>query len=72
VGLGREHQLADRWTMRAEYRYTHFLDKTLSTPFASASADNIGDSQTNSSTSQTGISVDSHIIRFGVARVFGP
>jgi outer membrane immunogenic protein len=70
VGIGWERQLADQWTMRGEYRYTRFLDKTLSTPTSEAAAD-AGDTFTASSTSQTGISADSHIVRFGVSRAFG-
>jgi opacity protein-like surface antigen len=71
VGIGWERQLADQWTIRAEYRYTHFLDKTLSTSSPTASADNAGHATTISSTSQSTISADSHIVRFGVARAFG-
>ena len=70
VGIGWERQLADQWTMRAEYRYTHFFDKTLATSSSSSSTDNAGHSSTSSATSQTGISADSHIVRFGVARAF--
>jgi opacity protein-like surface antigen len=71
VGIGWERQLADQWSMRAEYRYTHFLDKTLSTPSSSASSDGMGNTNVSSSTSQSTISADSHIVRFGVARAFG-
>lgn len=70
VGIGWERQLADQWSIRAEYRYTHFLDKTLSTSSSDA-FDNAGNVNTSSSTSQTNISADSHIVRFGVARAFG-
>jgi outer membrane immunogenic protein len=69
VGIGWERQLADQWSLRAEYRYTHFLDKTLSSSSSDASTSN--GTNVSSSTSQSTISADSHIVRFGVARAFG-
>jgi outer membrane immunogenic protein len=67
VGLGWEHQLAGLWTMRAEYRYTHFLDKSL----AQSSAQTVANGQFLF-TDQNPVSADTHVMRFGVARAFEP
>jgi opacity protein-like surface antigen len=76
VGIGWETQLPDMWTSRTEYRYTKFLNRTLSTgtPFADRANDGAGTVSTGASTfdSSTTISSDSHIVRLGVARQFSP
>jgi opacity protein-like surface antigen len=73
VGAGWERQIMDLWSFRAEYRYTHFLNRTLATQntFSSTQANLFGGgaSVTNSTnTSSTTISSDVHVFRFGLAR----
>jgi opacity protein-like surface antigen len=76
VGLGWEMQLPDMWTFRTEYRYTKFINRTLttSTPFSDRATDNAGTVTTSVQTfdSSTTVSSDSHIVRLGVARQFSP
>jgi len=71
VGLGWERQIADLWSFRAEYRYTKFLDRTLTSPENSASSTVNGgvlETATNSGLSATKISSDMHVVRFGLVR----
>ncbi len=77
VGLGWERQIADMWTMRAEYRYTKFLDRTLSTGGSSTtSSSNLfgggSTTDTSTSTSSTTVSSDMHVVRLGLARAINP
>ena len=77
VGAGWERQIADSWSFRAEYRYTKFLDRTLSTPnvFTATSVVVPGGGTTVSSSqsaSSTTISSDLHAFRLGLARAITP
>jgi hypothetical protein len=58
---------------RAEYRYTHFLNRTLETQnaFSSTQANLFGGGTsvfTSTNTSSTTISSDVHVFRLGLAR----
>jgi opacity protein-like surface antigen len=37
IGAGWERKLSPSWTLKAEYRYTRFQDRTLTTNFSNAS-----------------------------------
>jgi opacity protein-like surface antigen len=73
VGAGWERQIMDLWSFRAEYRYTHFLNRTLETQnaFSSTQANLFGGGTsvfTSTNTSSTTISSDVHVFRLGLAR----
>jgi opacity protein-like surface antigen len=73
VGAGWERQIMDLWSFRAEYRYTKFLNRTLTTQNTSSSTNsNLFAPSTSVFTSinssSTTISSDAHLFRFGLAR----
>jgi opacity protein-like surface antigen len=77
VGAGWERQIMDLWSFRAEYRYTHFLNRTLTTQnaFSSTQANLFGGGSSvfsNTSSSSTTISSDVHVFRLGLARAIYP
>ncbi len=77
VGIGGERQIADLWSFRAEYRYTKFLERTLTTDTSSsnATANLFGGGTANfasSFSSSTGIRTDLHMFRLGLARAISP
>jgi opacity protein-like surface antigen len=77
VGAGWERQIMDLWSFRAEYRYTHFLNRTLGRQDASSSTSaNLFGGGTSvfssSSSSATTISSDVHVFRLGLARAIYP
>src|SRR5262249_36002425 len=75
VGVGWERQIMDLWTFRAEYRYTKYLNRTLSTPNSFADTTTTfglgagAQTSTGTNSSSTTISSDMHMFRFGLARV---
>jgi outer membrane immunogenic protein len=77
VGAGWERQIADSWSFRAEYRYTKFLDRTLSTQstFTSTNSNLFGGGTSvfaNTRSSSTTISSDMHAFRLGFAHALYP
>jgi outer membrane immunogenic protein len=67
-GAGIERKLDDNWSVRAEYRFTHFLPTTVGSVFswASAGAPFAG---TQSQTMQTRFANDMHVFRLGISRL---
>jgi outer membrane immunogenic protein len=73
VGAGWERQIMDLWSFRAEYRYTKFLNRTLTTQntFSTTNSNLFAPETsvfTNTGSSSTTISSDMHVFRFGLAR----
>ncbi len=73
VGAGIEREVAPSWTVRAEYRYTHFQAKDV--PLSQTSAVNqttgaITVATTDAFTETDRIGVNLHAFRFGIAHYF--
>jgi outer membrane immunogenic protein len=66
VGGGLERKLNPNWSVRVEYRYTHFQNKSVSNDFKWTS--NFPDTQTDSI--RATFHNEMHVIRFGVAYLF--
>jgi opacity protein-like surface antigen len=73
VGVGIEREVAPTWTLRAEYRYTHFLPKDVTVVTRSAdifTGGTFADVSTSTFSETDRISVDMHTVRFGIAHYF--
>ena len=72
VGIGWERKLMPGWSLKAEYRYTHFLPGTFSDAFSGASASTSGSGSSSSAGStDTTISAHLHAVRLGITHYFG-
>ena len=74
VGAGFEREVAPAWTLRAEYRYTHFLPKDI--PLASSTVETATSATATLVTidvfNETDrIAVNTHAVRVGIAHYFG-
>jgi opacity protein-like surface antigen len=73
VGVGIEREVAPAWTLRAEYRYTHFLPRDVTAPQTQVEAQTAGTTTflaSDSFAETDRISVDMHTVRFGIAHYF--
>ena len=73
VGAGIERQVAPSWTVKAEYRYTHFLERDV--PLVQPQAQNFtsgtsGFAFSGVSNETDRIAVNMHTVRFGLSRYF--
>jgi opacity protein-like surface antigen len=73
VGVGLEREVAPSWTLRAEYRYTHFQAKDV--PLSQTVAQNQTSgtttfASTEAFTETDRIAVNLHAFRFGIAHYF--
>jgi outer membrane immunogenic protein len=77
VGVGVERQIAPLWTLKAEYRYTKFQNKTINTSFAGAGSTvstgfNPGtESFIEAGTTANAVTADMHSVMFGISHYFG-
>jgi opacity protein-like surface antigen len=73
VGAGIEREVAPLWTVKAEYRYTHFLAKDVPVTTTQAQIQQSG-TTTSSFTDVFNeidrFAVDMHAVRFGITRYF--
>ena len=78
IGAGLERKIAPSWTLKAEYRYTRFQDRTLSTDFTSTFSQTtsfVGGTQTFTKSS-AGVDtnrvsgLDWHALTIGVSHYF--
>ena len=73
VGIGIEREVVPTWTLRAEYRYTHFLPRDVSAAQRTTELQNAGTAAINVTdvfTETDRISVDMHAVRIGIAHYF--
>jgi opacity protein-like surface antigen len=74
VGAGIEREVAPSWTIRAEYRYTHFLPRDVPTGSIGSFNQTTNGAQTfvqTFNTSETDrINGNLHAVRFGIAHYF--
>ena len=73
VGIGIEREVAPTWTLRAEYRYTHFLPKDVTAAQTQVENQTAGTTTfvANDNFVETDrIAVDMHTVRFGIAHYF--
>lgn len=73
IGVGIEREVVPTWTLRAEYRYTHFLPRDVTATQRTTEIQNAGTAAINVNDvfSETDrISVDMHAVRIGVAHYF--
>jgi opacity protein-like surface antigen len=73
VGIGVEREVAPTWTLRAEYRYTHFLPKDVAaarTQFDNQTFGTVAAALSDNFIETDRISVDMHTVRFGIAHYF--
>jgi opacity protein-like surface antigen len=73
VGIGLEREVAPAWTLRAEYRYTHFLARDVTAAQTTVQTQTTATStlaSTDNFVETDRISVDMHTVRFGIAHYF--
>jgi opacity protein-like surface antigen len=73
VGIGLEREVAPAWTLRAEYRYTHFLARDVTVPQTTVQTQTTATTtiaSTDNFVETDRISVDMHTVRFGIAHYF--
>lgn len=73
VGVGIEREVAPTWTLRAEYRYTHFLPRDVTaaqTTVENQTGGTITFADTDNFVETDRISVNMHTVRFGIAHYF--
>jgi len=73
VGVGIEREVAPTWTLRAEYRYTHFLPRDVTAAQTNVETQTAGTTNfvtTDNFTETDRISVDMHAVRFGITHYF--
>jgi len=73
IGAGWEREVAPSWTIRAEYRYVHFMPKdvpSVSTGTFNQTSGTSTFAQTINTSETDRINVNLHAVRFGIAHYF--
>ena len=77
VGVGFERQIAPMWTLKAEYRYTKFQNKTINTGSTDSTSSSfvtgtgtVSETLNDTSTTANAVTADIHTIMFGISHYF--